>query len=128
MTITDTPGKTFDNVSMDIVGPMPTTKSGQCYILIMQDLLSKYSIAVPLQQTSSEEIANAFIKNVICRFSFSKKILTDQCTNFLSELMKAVAKKFKIHQYQTTAYQPQSNGSIERSHRVLEKQRMGRLD
>ncbi|KAL2723856.1 hypothetical protein V1478_008369 [Vespula squamosa] len=50
-----------------------------------------------------------------------KGILTDQGTNFLSELMKAVAKKFKIHQYQTSAYHPQSNGSIEQSHHVLMK-------
>lgn len=33
--------------------------------------------------------------------------------------MKTAAKKFKINQYQTTAYHPQSNGSIKRSHHVL---------
>jgi len=33
--------------------------------------------------------------------------------------MRAVARKFKITQYKTTAYHPQSNGSIERSHHVL---------
>lgn len=119
MTLTDTPGRAFDKVSMDIVGPMPTSKLGNNYILTMQDLLTKYSIAVPLQQASSVEVADAFIKNLICKYGSPKGILTDQGTAFLSELMKAVAKKFKIETYQTTAYRPQSNGSIERSHHVL---------
>jgi len=33
--------------------------------------------------------------------------------------MRAVVRKFKITQYKTTAYHPQSNESIERSHHVL---------
>lgn len=34
-------------------------------------------------------------------------------------MMKAIARKFRILHYKTTAYRPQSNGSIERSHHVL---------
>lgn len=33
--------------------------------------------------------------------------------------MRNIAKKFKIKHFKTTAYRPQSNGSIERSHHVL---------
>ncbi|XP_035742199.1 uncharacterized protein LOC118450499 [Vespa mandarinia] len=66
-------------------------------------LLTKYSMAIPLRQASSEEIADTFIKNVICRFGSPKDILSDQGSNF----------------NQTSAYHPQSNGSIKRSHLVL---------
>ncbi|KAL6416581.1 hypothetical protein ACFW04_013334 [Cataglyphis niger] len=33
--------------------------------------------------------------------------------------MRNVARKFKIRHFRTTAYRPQSNGSVERSHQVL---------
>lgn len=33
--------------------------------------------------------------------------------------MRSIARKFRIQHYKTTAYRPQSNGSVERSHQVL---------
>ncbi|XP_033362977.1 uncharacterized protein LOC117241106 [Bombus vosnesenskii] len=119
MVPTDTPGKAFDKVSMDIVGPLPKTQKGNEYILTIQDLLTKYSIGIPLGGIFSAEIADVFVKRFICRFGSPRAILTDQGTNFTSSLMKKVAKRFRIKQYTTTAYHPQSNGSIERSHHVL---------
>lgn len=119
MVITDTPGSAFDKISMDIVGPLPKTKRGNEYILTMQDLLTKYSVAVPLQRARAFDVADAFLKQFICQFGAPRAILTDQGANFLSALMKQLARKFRIKQYSTTAYHPQSNGSIERSHHVL---------
>ena len=104
---------------MDIVGPLPTTDNGNAYILTIQDLLTKYSVAVPLKEATSLTIADAFTKNFICIYGAPQAILTDQGSNFLTSLMRNLARKFHIKQYHTTAYHPQSNGSIERSHHVL---------
>ena len=38
MVITDTPTTAFEKISMDIVGPLPETKSGNLYILTIQDI------------------------------------------------------------------------------------------
>ncbi|XP_011686344.1 PREDICTED: uncharacterized protein LOC105449050 [Wasmannia auropunctata] len=119
MIITDTPGNAFDKVSLDIMGPLPLTHNGNRYILTMQDLLTKYSVAIPLREATSLSIADAFTKNFICVYSAPKTILTDQGTNFLSALMRNLTKKFNIQHFKTTAYHPQSNGSLERSHHVL---------
>ena len=62
MIITDTPGTAFDKVSLDIMGPLPITVRGNQYILTMQDLLTKYSVAVPLNDATSVSIADAFAK------------------------------------------------------------------
>ena len=37
----------------------------------------------------------------------------------MSNFLKILAKRFRIKQFRTTAFQPQSNGSLERSHHVL---------
>ena len=119
MRIKDTPEASFDKIAMDIVGPLPTTEKGNTCIVTMQDLLTKYVLAVALPKATSENIANALIKHFISIFGSPKVILTDQGANFLSGLMKRVAKKFRIKQCNTTAYHPQSNGSLERSHHTL---------
>ncbi|XP_011859426.1 PREDICTED: uncharacterized protein LOC105556922 [Vollenhovia emeryi] len=119
MIITDTPGSAFDKIALDIMGPLPESDNGNNYILTLQDLLTKYSVAVPLKEATSLTIADAFTKHFICIYGAPKAILTDQGSNFLTSLMKNLAKKFKITHFKTTAYHPQSNGSIERSHHVL---------
>lgn len=66
MVIIDTPGAAFDKLSLDIMGPLPITINNNQYILTMQDLLTKYSIAVPLKEATSLIIADAFMKEFIC--------------------------------------------------------------
>jgi len=119
MMLTDTPDSAFDKVSMDIMGPLPVTQSGNSYILTIQDLLTKYSLAIPLQHAGATEVADAFTNELVCIFGAPKAILTDQGSHFLNSLMQNIARKFKIKHYKTTAYRPQANGSVERSHQVL---------
>ena len=46
MVIADTPLDTFDKVSLDAVGKLPTTPDGNKHILTIQDNLFNYCIAV----------------------------------------------------------------------------------
>src|SRR5436190_152070 len=119
MIITDTPGSSFDKVAMDIVGPLPKTERGNEYILTLQDQLTKFCIGIPLPNQTAETIAEAFVDKFICVLGAPKAILTDQGRNFISDLMKKVSKLFRIRKFRTTAFHPQSNGSLERSHHAL---------
>ena len=73
--ITDTPTTAFEKISMDSVGPLPETQSGNLYILTIQDNFTKF------HQAST--IANAFVKKFICIFGLPKGVLTDQGRDFL---------------------------------------------
>ena len=119
MLISYTPAVALDRVAVDIVGPMKPTKSLNKYILTVQDQLTKYSLAIPLKETTSCAIADAFIKNYICYFGSPRVILSDNGSNLISQFMKRIAKKFKILQVKTTSYHPEGNASIERHHHVL---------
>ena len=46
-------------------------------------------------------------------------IVTDQGSNFMSDVFKRICKHFKISKISTTAYHPESNGALERSHKSL---------
>ena len=95
MVITDTPTTAFEKISMDIViGPLPETKSGNLYILTIQDNFTKYSLAIPLPNHQASTTADAFVKKLFWIFGSPKGILTDQGRDFLSTLLKRLAKAF----------------------------------
>lgn len=119
MEITSTSTEAFQKVSLDIVGPLPVTENGNKYILTLQDDLTKFSQAYALRQHDAETIADCFIRNFICKFGSPSIILTDQGADFTSNLIKEIAKLFKMKKINTSAYHPQSNGALERSHSTL---------
>ena len=88
MVITDTPTTAFEKISMDISGPLPETKSGNLYILTIQAIFTKYSLAIPLPNHQASTIADAFVKKYICIFVSPKRVLTDQGRDFLGNLLK----------------------------------------
>lgn len=87
----------------------------------MQDDLSKFSVAIPLPTYDAKSVAQALINKIILVFGAPKYILTDQGTNFLSILFSEICQVFKIKKLQTTAYHPQTNGALERSHRTIKE-------
>jgi hypothetical protein len=109
----------FERCALDIVGPLKEKTLRNKYILTFQDDLSKFLVAVPILQQDVETVARAFVLNVVLKFVATAQILTDQGSNFLSDLFKSTCKLLKIKKIQTTAFHPESNGSLERSRRVL---------
>ena len=47
------------------------------------------------------------------------KSLMNLGANFTSKMIKQIARRFKFDKIQTTAFSPQSNGSLERAHHPL---------
>ena len=119
MEITTTSTQTFNKIFLDIVGPLNDTECQNRFILTLQDDLSKFSLAYPLKDHTAETVAEVFVTQFICKFGNPNIIVTDQGSEFMSELFTNVMKLFKIRKYSTTAYHPQSNGALERSHQGL---------
>jgi hypothetical protein len=119
LTITDTKTTPWDKVYLDIVGPLPVTENKKKYILTCQDNLSKYFVAVPLQSQTAEEVTDVFVKHIILIYGIPTEVLTDQGSNFMSEVFKRICKLLKIETVHTTAYHPESNGALERTHKTL---------
>ncbi|EFA11705.1 Retrovirus-related Pol polyprotein from transposon 412-like Protein [Tribolium castaneum] len=113
------PTCTFGLVSMDIVGPLNVTSSGNKYILTCMDYLTRYPECMPIKDMKAETVARAFITNVILRHGTPRILLTDCGTQFVSDLFTEVCLKLQIEKIQTSPYRPSTNGVIERMHHVL---------
>ena len=70
-------------------------------------------------QQDAETIARVYVEEIVLKFGIAQVILTDQGSNFLSELFTNVCMLLKIKKLKTTAYHAQTNGALERTHRVL---------
>lgn len=122
--ITSTAKKPFEKISIDIVGPLPETSEGYKYILTFQDNLTKFVGAIPIKNQETDTVARAFVNHIILKFGFRENlsILSDNGSNFQSQLFKKVCKLLKIKKIYTSPYAPFSNGSVERFHRTLKEQ------
>jgi len=81
--------------------------------------LTKFAAAFPLVTHDANSVAKAFVEGFICQHGIPKSIVTDCGTKFLSRIFKECCKLLQIETMNTTPYHPQSNGSLERSHRTL---------
>jgi len=118
LAITDTPTRPFEKCALDIVGPLTVT-NGNKYVLTLQDNLTKFNKAIPLTNQEAATVAKKFTTKIVFEHGMPEKILTNQGTNFMSEMFKNTCKLLKIEKIQTTAYHPESNKALERSHQTL---------
>jgi hypothetical protein len=122
MEMTTTARKPFEKCSLDIVGPLVESSSDNKYVLIFQDELSKSMAAIPTERQDAETIATEFVLNIVLKLGTPRKILTNQESNFISTVFKETYKLLKIKKIECSAFYPESNESLERSHRVLAEQ------
>ena len=104
----------FSRIHMDILGPLPKTKNGYRYILLIVDSFSKWCEAFPLATYDAGEVARVLYNEFICRYGAPECILTDRGQNFVSLLIKELYNIFQITKIQTTSYHPSGNAACER--------------
>jgi transposase InsO family protein len=106
-------------VKLPVLTATTLTLKGNKYILTFQDDLSKYVTGVLLHQQDKETVVREFVLHIILKHGTPCVVQTDQRSNFLSEVFKNICKLLRIKKIQSTAFLPESQGSLERSHCVL---------
>ena len=118
----------FCQVAIDIIGPLPScNESGNRFILTVLDLCTHYPEAIPLKQHTAQDVAKA-LTTVFSRFGFAQEILSDQGSDFMSELMQIFLSEFGISHIRTSPYHPQTNGACERFNGTLKKMIMSLIE
>ena len=113
--------KPFEQISVDIVGPLPTTYSNNRYIVTMIDKFSRYTMLIPTSDVTALSVVKA-IDKWITTFGPPKSILSDNGPQFISKIYTDFMTNHKKIKYKyTTTYHPQCNGQIERLHRWIKE-------
>ncbi len=69
-------------LGVDIVGPVPQSKHGNVYLLVMADFFSKWAEATPLPNQEARTVADAIINHWVSRFGVPDSNHSDQGSNF----------------------------------------------
>lgn len=81
-------------------------------ILVICDYATHYPEAVPLKSIEAERIAEELIK-LFARVGIPEEILTDQGSNFTSQLLAELYRMLRVHPIRTSPYHPQTDGLVE---------------
>ena len=103
---------------MDIVGPLPRSRSGNRFILVICDYATRYREAIPLRSTDAVHVAEELVQ-MFTRVGVPQEILTDQGSNFTSQLLVELYHLLHIHPIRTSPYHPQTDGLVERFNQTL---------
>ena len=103
---------------MDIVGPLPCSRSGKKYILVVCDYATQYPEAIPLHSIDAGTIAQELIQ-LFARVGVPKEVLTDQGSNFTSQLFVELYRLLNVRPIRTSPYHPQTDGLVERFNQTL---------
>ena len=114
-------GEPWERIGIDVTGPHPTSSAGNCYILTVIDHFTKWVELMPMRNQEATTVAKLLFQKVICVHGCPKQILSDRGTNFESQLFKELCRLLAIDKIRTTAYQPSTNGSIERFHATMHR-------
>ena len=109
----------LERIAMDIMGPLPETPRGNCYILVVGDYFTKWKEAYPLPDMEALSIAKVLVNEFICRFGVPDSIHTDQGKNFEAKVIQEIYHLLGVTKTRTTPYHPQSDGLVERFNRTL---------
>mgnify|MGYP005981860971 CR=1 FL=1 len=104
-------------ISIDILGPLPRSMQGHCYILMVCDWFSKFILLHPLRKANSKSIIKFVEENVFLMFGVPQIITCDNGTQFVSRDFQKLADLYKCKIWYNAKYHPQTN-SVERVNRV----------
>ena len=111
----------MDFISMDLIGEFKMgSTQGNRYALTVTCMLTGYTWCIPIADKSAETIVRAYIREVYSKYGGSRKILSDNGTEFKNKLFEQVAQELGIeHKVYSPPYHPASNGRIEGFHSFL---------
>jgi IS30 family transposase len=83
------PARRFSHIHVDLVGPLPTSK-GFTHLFTIMDRTSRWPEAIPLNNTTTVDCANALFQGWVSRYGVPAVITSDRGAQFTSSLWAAL--------------------------------------
>ncbi|XP_038068625.1 uncharacterized protein K02A2.6-like [Patiria miniata] len=87
--------------------------------MVVGDYCTKWMEAFPLPDATAVTVAHTLVTEFVCRFGVPQELHSDQGTNFESEVFREMCQILGISKTRTTAYNPKSDGMVERFNKTL---------
>ncbi|KAF9412800.1 hypothetical protein HW555_008803, partial [Spodoptera exigua] len=109
----------FQMISIDFVGPLPTSRKQNSYILVVTCCFSKYCHIFPVRRATADIVIKILEDSIFLVHGVPQTIFLDNGTQFISSSTDALFKKYKIpNVFFTPKYTPQVN-TVERYNKTI---------
>ncbi|KAJ8968241.1 hypothetical protein NQ314_002388 [Rhamnusium bicolor] len=99
----------WEMISTDIMGPLPRSKKGNSFILVVTDYLSKFALVFALRTASTENIIRKIREEVFLIFGVARKVICDNGPQFRSKKFADFAGEFKFDCKYNANYHARAN-------------------
>jgi Integrase core domain len=86
----------LESVAMDILGPLPKSKHGNRFLLVITDRYSKVTQTVPLRAITALSVARAFCEQWVYVYGAPVTLLTDNGPQFTAKCFEAVCAELGV--------------------------------
>lgn len=109
----------FQMISIDFVGPLPTSRKQNTYLLVIVCCFSKYCLTFPLRRANAEAVIRHLEDSVFLVHGVPQTVILDNGSQFISKSLDNFFLKYKIPNiFFTPRYTPQVN-TVERYNRTI---------
>lgn len=109
----------FETISIDLVGPLPRSRAGYTFLLVVVCCFSKYCLLFPLRRALGKTIASRLEEGVFLVHGVPRTVILDNGTNLTGSEVQALFTKYQIPQVHfTPKYCPQVN-TVEKYNRFV---------
>eukprot|EP00253_Pinus_taeda_P029787 PITA_29787 len=110
----------FEKWGMDFLSPINPPLRQRSYIIVCIDYLKKWAETKAIKAKIEEKVAYFLRENIFYKFGYPRELVTDQGSQFTSNLIEDLLAHHKIKHRTSTPYHPQANGQVEVTNRALE--------
>src|SRR5690606_35777148 len=103
----------FARIGIDVVGPLNYSRSGNRYLIVCTEYLTKWPEAAAVTEVKASDVAHFLLRKIIARHGCPAVILSDQGTHFRNQLIRHLCKILGIKHQLSSPYHPQTNGLTE---------------
>jgi hypothetical protein len=111
----------FETIAFDLFGPLPKSEDNKIWILIVEDVASRWVELFPLEHATATECAETLINEIFMRYGTPRRVISDNGTQFVSAVMQKMTFCLDIKHSLTPYYHPEGN-PVERKNRDLKTQ------
>lgn len=108
----------WETVSSDLVGPLPRSTKGNCYVLVFQDRFTKWIVCKAIRTATAKAVSQALYDEILMRFGRPATVITDNGTQYTGQPFRQLLKEFGINHRFTPPYTPQAN-PVERANKTI---------
>lgn len=105
-------------ISADYVGPLPRSRRGNQYLLVVADFFSKWVLLQPVKSIKSSNLCAILKEQWFSKNSVPEIIITDNASCFTSKEFKHLLDQYKIVHWLNSRYHSQAN-PVERVNRTI---------